>query len=693
MFGQTLIKKEGLNLTELTQKQQDAVDRATSRLTATSVITPEQQAAIDRATARLPVPELPVDEAPKAEPSSQLMRTVGQGLFFGWGEEIEAAVRSVVPASMGGGEYEQIRDGLRTKLKDYKEANPGTALTAEIVGALVPSIIAMVYSGGTGAPAIGANLLKIGATEGALYASGASEQSPKENPLGFAVDTGVGATIGAITPFGMQATGKVVGKPLLDLFDKAREKFGPKVAGIVSDKVKEIADQVGKSYSQIVEELMDGRLMTDNVTLLAVLKSLRTTTGELGQQVQDQVDKRAKETASDAIGALRENLAPDNIGSTVYAGVKEAAELERNNLSKAYDDIFDNAEKGFYGNDDFAVTPKIMDDVTAAVKGLPEIATKLNSQYGVDKLVPLFRTKANGVIELIRKPTMRDVEKIRRAIAEQKQTLWKTGEADTAKILGELEKRLRSSIDNVSPILKETRAAWSTKIKKAELFDVGRNSLSKNVDELQYDLQRIRNNPEMLGMFREGLMDALTNKIRRNKTTFANLAKEDGQLNDLLRVAFEGENISEIVKKLDLAGELNVLSTKIPVAAGSITTPLAQQKSGLLNVGVNAASGNIMPAVSKVMEMVNESSVAKDLTQRQIQEVINVIFSQSPELVSNALNNRQSRDIFNQQFMKIAGGLRRSITQQEVQGTQAVMTGKETLNNGILSNVANFVAR
>ena len=664
-----------------TPEQQAAVDAATIRTGITPVRTPLMQSSIDSASGRLPVPVIPDVPSIEPEPSSQLLRTTAQGLTFGWGDEIEASVRSVLPESLGGGEYDQIRDGLRVKLRDYKEANPKTALTAEIAGALIPSIVAMVYSGGTSAPAVVANLAKIGATEGALYASGTSEKSPTEDPLGLAVDTGIGATIGAFTPFGMQAAGKVIGKPALNFVDKVREKYGAKTSGIVADKVKEIADQVGKSYSQIVEELIDGRLMTDNQTLLAVLKGLRLNSGKLGQQVQDKVNKRATDTAADAATALSQRLAPQNVGKTIYAGVKDAAEAERNNLSKAYDEIFDGIDA------DLAVTPKIMDDITAAVKGMPEIADELNSLYGIDKLVPLFRRTADDVVELVRKPTMRDVEKIRRQIAEQTQSLWKTGKADTAKALGELEKRLRSSIDGASPILKETRAAWSTKIQKAELFEVGRKSLTKNVDELQYDLQRIRNDPEKLGMFREGLMDALTNKIRRAKTTFANLAKEDGQLNDLLKLAFEGEDITQLVKKLDLAGEVNVLSSKLPVASGSITTPLAQQSGGLLSPVLSAVGGNPIPAVARVTEALMGTPITKGLSPSDTQKVIDIIFSNSPEVVSNALNSRQSLDIFNQYFTKVAGGIRRSITQQEVQGGQAITTGKAVPQDGLLNLV------
>jgi len=80
-----------------------------------------------------PTAQSPVD--------SQLGRTFAQGATFGFADEIEAAVRAVVPESMGGGKYTEVRDELRRKLSDYAEQNPGAALSAELAGAFLPSIV------------------------------------------------------------------------------------------------------------------------------------------------------------------------------------------------------------------------------------------------------------------------------------------------------------------------------------------------------------------------------------------------------------------------------------------------------------------------------------------------------------------------------------------------------------------------
>jgi len=71
-------------------------------------------------------------------PESERLRTAAQGFTFGFSDEIEGFVRSILP---GGREYEVERDELRKRLAEYKRANPYEALTAETAGALATMFI------------------------------------------------------------------------------------------------------------------------------------------------------------------------------------------------------------------------------------------------------------------------------------------------------------------------------------------------------------------------------------------------------------------------------------------------------------------------------------------------------------------------------------------------------------------------
>ena len=87
---------------------------------------------------------------------SQQLRTAIQGASFGFGDEIEAFIRS----SFSDRKYDEIRDELRAKITAYKKANPAESLTTELAAALVPSIA--ISMTGFGAPAAATNLGRFG---------------------------------------------------------------------------------------------------------------------------------------------------------------------------------------------------------------------------------------------------------------------------------------------------------------------------------------------------------------------------------------------------------------------------------------------------------------------------------------------------------------------------------------------------
>ena len=133
---------------------------------------------------------------------SQKLRTVAQGASFGFADEIEAAVRSLVPESMGGKDYEVIRDELRGKLTEYKTANPGEAITLQVAGALVPSVLMMMVPGGqlSGMGNLG-RAATTSAIESGLSSIGESEaQTGKE----FVGDVTKGAAAGTVIGTGAE---------------------------------------------------------------------------------------------------------------------------------------------------------------------------------------------------------------------------------------------------------------------------------------------------------------------------------------------------------------------------------------------------------------------------------------------------------------------------------------------------------
>ena len=162
---------------------------------------------------------------------------LGQGLALGFGDEIEAGVRTGFGLL---GDYDKTVGGIRDDIDEFRTSDPTLAYGSEIGGALLPAIASGVFTGGTGTAGVlgatagrlaspvskgiqavskgvdklpGASALasktpnlyqgmKTGAGYGAVYGTGTAESDPNANAYQIAKDrlTGMaqGGTIGAV---------------------------------------------------------------------------------------------------------------------------------------------------------------------------------------------------------------------------------------------------------------------------------------------------------------------------------------------------------------------------------------------------------------------------------------------------------------------------------------------------------------
>jgi hypothetical protein len=74
---------------------------------------------------------------------AETARAAGQGLTFGFADELEAALRS---GAISGKDYEAIRNDLRAKQEQFALENPKTALGSEIAGGFIAPLGALKYA-------------------------------------------------------------------------------------------------------------------------------------------------------------------------------------------------------------------------------------------------------------------------------------------------------------------------------------------------------------------------------------------------------------------------------------------------------------------------------------------------------------------------------------------------------------------
>ncbi|NKF52697.1 hypothetical protein G3R49_19255 [Shewanella sp. WXL01] len=136
------------------------------------------------------------------------VRSAAQGLTFGFGDEIEAGVKS----AFGDNTYEEEVDAIRKRMGEYSQDNPWEAGISEVVGSAPLMLIPGVgwAKNASTASKLG-KLAGEGAGYGAAYGAGTSEANPLDAPVDFITDVGTGAGVGAVaSPVGY-GIGKKIG--------------------------------------------------------------------------------------------------------------------------------------------------------------------------------------------------------------------------------------------------------------------------------------------------------------------------------------------------------------------------------------------------------------------------------------------------------------------------------------------------
>lgn len=590
----------------------------------------------------------------------QRARTMAQGFTYGFADEIEAFVRSALPGSP---EYSQIRDELRTKLRAYKKDNPNEALTYELAGALVPSL-ALALSG-VGAPAAGAGLSRLiglGALEGGLYGYGASE-----TPSSAMAETATGVATGAVMAPAVQL-GLRAGKGLFSkLIDTVREKIGEKPATAVQAEIQRLQEQTGKSTEEILLDLSEGRLMSDNRTLMAALKNIVSEGGESGRAVLQQAQQRAGETRQAAMEFLQRQLSPET-DPNVLRSVRQSEEALRKAEGEAYRGVFAGAPE---------VLPEVANEMLRVARSSQDLAQDMMQRYQVEgRLVPPFKFAENGELQMVRIPSLEDAEIMRRVLDDRASALFRSGRGDMGSIYDNISKRLRNQIDEMSPELRSVRQTAAQTRTGKEAFEAGRKALSMNVDELDMMIEAMT--PEAQKLFRSGLMDAVRNKVRRQGTTLANLADEDKQFGQVLRTVLGDQDITQLSRQLKLAGETAEIAQKMPPTAGSPTAPLMQERA-------RAGMRNSMEDITRIgagdptiVIALIDRFLRRDrpqLTDQQRMQIVNVLFSRDPEAVRKALTNEAALNQLVEVSGRIADSLISGATSGAIQQSTQQTTG------------------
>lgn len=557
-------------------------------------------------------------------------RSILQGVTFGFGDEIEAFVRSSLP---GGREYEEIRDDLRDKLTTYKAAYPGEALSMELVGALVPGIATL--GGGTllgagsaaarTAPTIG-RLVGTGALEGAASGIGYSEREG----LSSLADAPGGALAGAVF------------SPLISRgasgFGRFAENFlGSRPATRVQAEVQRLARSIGKTPDEIVADLIDGRLMSENETVNATLRAYKSAMGEPSAAIIERLPARTRETRDIAMQGLQAGLAPNRLERNLIDAMMSTDEQLRAAQSRAYESIFGTVPE---------VTQDVSRNIESILQRFPSVRNELAGIYSEsDRLVPLFAEDASGKISLRRIPNLEDAETVRRILRDENIALQGSSRATRSQNYGDAERQLKSLLDQRYPDLKQVRADFRIRELVKKSFENGRKALTKDPDEIAAIFTRLERDatPAEVQAYKEGVLAAIRFKFRSQPSTIGRFADPDRKEGAILRALFPESQIDDVIKRLETAGA--AYGAEQRVIYGSQTAP--EQAAASL-IGTDTSAQDLLRVAQldpiAIMQQIGRAVAqqAPKLNENERMRVVDIIMSQDPELVRRALTERDS---------------------------------------------------
>ena len=233
---------------------------------------------------------------------------LGQGLAMGWGDELEARIRTL----SGDETYEEELNSINESYANFSEENKGAALAGEIAGGFVPligSYLATGLTGGAAAPAAIANSARMASVlnkirQGTQAATQTAKSSKilnnplTNNPLtrkGARIATGTGKAL-VDNPLGRgftagSATGFVDGAGAADQGERLKGGVMGTAFGGTLGLALPITARTGKaSWNWLSERLLADDSDIEEAALARVFQAVSSRGGSI-QDVIDQVNR------------------------------------------------------------------------------------------------------------------------------------------------------------------------------------------------------------------------------------------------------------------------------------------------------------------------------------------------------------------------------------------------------------------
>ena len=579
----------------------------------------------------------------------QKFRTAMGGLTFQFWDEMEAFATSLVNDGVS---YDQAKSEINNKVALYAKAHPKEAFGMEIAGAAIPTLLSVFGGPGTMAASF-SNIFKIGrsvfkpGTQSSRLGAGtrinrsglgagtyAVGESEDKGFMDFAGGYGMGAAIGG----GFVLGGNVLSGISTYVSTLARQTFGDQTSKKVRAELNRLMEQTGKSEDQVIVDLMNGQLLSENQTLVNLIKTTIQGKGKAQEVLDEIAKKRIGETKTNVIDDLQDLATNTKSDASLTRIWKADQTVIKKKEKELYDTVF--GKKGgnrnlVKGNDD-----GLIEDIlkAAQMKG-SGVFEELETIYSTSgHLVPLFTKNKNGVIRMLRQPTLEDVEVVRRTLSEVAYDFNKSGKGQSGGNLQTLEALIRGKLDNMSPGLATVREKASQVRRARESYEYGLGLLTakkgnapEDVEEFMLEFGDV---PGVMNALRIGVIQALKNK--EGSSAIKKMADPDSNLYNIIRKIIPQDKLDDITKTIDVGANAAKVNPSLQGAFGSQTQPL-MQTSRIAGAAGNREGGLIVAATDFIFQHMRNNM---GLSSQQADEYVKLITArpENVELLQKAFD-------------------------------------------------------
>ena len=553
----------------------------------------------------------------------QKFRTVMGGLTFQFADELEAYARSLVDDEL---DMATVKAEINKKVADYAKENPKEAIGLELAGAAIPTVISLFgsplawgasvsnifrlgrsvfQSGNTTSKTSTAMTMAKSGTGAGVYAVGESD----DKSLG---DFGMGFIIGAPIAGSFVLGGNVVSGISTYVMHTAKRVFGGTTTELtIRKELNKLMKESGKTADEVIVDLMNGKLMSENQTMVALIRETVKGKGKapdilksihLGKKAEGDIDaivSRPAQTRRDVLDSMQSDTTATRVDDNLIKVWNADQAVIKQKESDLYGLVF--GKKGgnpnlVKGNDN----GMLMDILEAAQMKGSGVFEALEQIYGSSKnLVPLFTRNKNGVVRMLRQPKLEDVEVVRRTLSETAFEFNKAGKGQVGGNLQILAESLRNKLDNYGAVgasLKAVRQQASDVRRGREAYDYGKGILTNkemNSAEaveawLDTEVRGVMNRdvPGVMNALRIGVTQALKNQ--KDSKGLRDIADMDGRLQQIMRQLLPKDKRDATMDLIDTASDASKIA---PQYSGNYNSQSIEKAQAANIAGRNSEGG------------------------------------------------------------------------------------------------------